>query len=212
MKTAGILLSLLPALFVSVARADYIVQYLFEAFDQANDLTIKLKDTKSRIDYADGSILADSETEYLTVLNHTSKTYTKLTGESLINSMRSMIVGGLGVSESADFKPTGRTEKINGYETQEFIASTAGLQMSLFLANDVSSEQKLSTAVKKIYDSPAFDSLRGIAALAQKRSGIPIRIVYELLGLKIIMTLQSVDEKTLDDREFAIPAGYREEG
>lgn len=86
------------------------------------------------------------------------------------------------------------------------------MQMSLFLANDVSSEQKLSTAVKKIYDSPVFDPLRGIAALAQKRSGIPIRIVYELLGLKITMTLQSVDEKTLDDREFAIPADYREEG
>src|ERR1700751_3975499 len=112
MKTASFLVLFLAALFVSVARADYIVQYLFEAFDQANDFTIKLKDTKSRIDYADGSILGDSTTEYLTLLNHTSKTYKKLTGESLFNSMNSMIAGGLGVSESADFKPSGRNEKI----------------------------------------------------------------------------------------------------
>jgi hypothetical protein len=211
MKTASTLLMFLFALSAPVARADYVIAYMFEAFGQGNDFIIKVKDTRSRIDYADGSILSDSATEYMTVLNHTSRTYMKLNGDSLLNFFKTTIVGGLGKSKSADFVPTGNSEKISGYETQEFIATSAGVQMRLFLAKDDSTEQKLATAIKKIYNSPALDAMRGFAALADQRSGIPVRIVYELQGLQITMTLKSVVETNLDDREFAVPANYREE-
>lgn len=94
MKTLGTLLFLL-ALFSPAARADYIIVYLFQAFDQDGDFAIKLKDTKSRIDYADGSILIESKNDYITELNHTSKTYKKMTGDLLVRFLNRVNPGGL---------------------------------------------------------------------------------------------------------------------
>ena len=99
-----------------------------------------------------------------------------------------------------DFKPTGITQRIDGYKTQEFVGSVVGGRLTLFMAKDLSLEQKLDKDGEKSLSGPAFDMLRELVVGLENVSGVPIRLVYEGFGLKIAATLESVEDTDLDDR------------
>ncbi|MBV8588180.1 MAG: DUF4412 domain-containing protein, partial [Verrucomicrobia bacterium] len=55
-----------------------------------------------------------------------------------------------------------------------------------------------------------FDVFRSLEIPADKYPGLPLRTVVELMGQRIVATIDSVQETTLDDSLFKVPAGYQE--
>lgn len=209
MKIATAVLVLLE-LFVSAAKADFILKYMVETSGQSFEMAMKLTDTKMRLDYSEYSLIQSSASNNLTILIHTSRTYMKLDSESL--KLTLSLVGKLGGNffDTEDLKPTGKTETINGYETREFKGNTGLARISVFVTENFQSDREIDEMMRKWVNSPAADAFRDISAVAQKCSGFPIRMVYEPLGTTYSLTFESLKKAILDDREFAVPNDYTE--
>jgi Domain of unknown function (DUF4412) len=203
------------ASWVPVASADYIVEQLVESTVQRLHTTMKLKETKYRFDIRELelSFLIDSTTNETIVLQHSPKLYIRLSAEHLrppVGMMNSGVTSQTGADQMADLKPTGRREKINGYDTEEFVGVIGGMPLSVFVAKDFPNYQKIKMMLYNVYSSPALDACRNLLVPPEKYPGMPIRLVREVFGQKTCSTLQSVRETNLGDREFVIPTEYQE--
>jgi hypothetical protein len=200
---------ILLALLMSAAKADFILKYMVETSDQRFEETLKQTDTKLRVDFLEYSFIQSYTSNKATILIHTIRTYMMLDSES----MRSMlsVIGKVGGRFGADdLKPTGKTETINGYETREFKGNTGGIQISVFVTENLAIEKKFEKTMRKWLNSPCADAFQDILAVAEKCSGFPIRIVYAPLGTTFSLTFESLEGASFDDREFAVPNDYTE--
>ena len=192
-------------------KGDLVIKYVVEMAGERNDFVVKLKEGKTRADYTDWSLLIDSTSSKLSFLSHSDKTYREIAGVEFLTWLQVMstLTGQLrGHTETADFRPTGITQKINGYESQEFAGNILGFRITLFVASDSALQQKLDKAVQQSYNSPGFDVLRELVGGLQQVSGVPIRFVFDGSVLKFSGTFESIQETDLDDFEFTIPPNF----
>ena len=98
----------------------------------------------------------------------------------------------------------------NGYETEEFVGTIAGMPLRMFVARDFPNYQKIKTMLYNLYSSPGLDACRNLLVPPDKYPGMPIRLVREIFGQKMCSTLQSMRETNLYESEFAIPPEYKE--
>ena len=215
MRAVTVVLLLLLALWVPVASADYVIEQLIESPGQNLHATVKLKDIKYRFDIREQafSFLIDSTTDETVALLHSSKTFVRLSAEHLrapVGTMNSVVAEQSGADRMAEMKPTGKTEKINGYQTEEYVTTIAGLPVSIFVTKDFPNYQKIKMMLYNVYSSPGLDACRSLLIPPEKYPGMPIRLVREIFGQKTTTTLQSMRETKLDDSEFAIPTEYKE--
>jgi hypothetical protein len=107
-------------------------------------------------------------------------------------------------------KPTGKKEKINGFDTEEYTTTFNGVEMSLFIAKQYPNYQKIVEALYQVQNGPAMEAFRSISIPPDKYPGLPIRTTQTIIGQKIVMTLLSAQEMDLPDGDFAIPVDYKE--
>jgi hypothetical protein len=208
-KTASTVLCLLA--FLMSTRGDLVVKYLVEIQGERNHFILKLKEGKTRIDFTDWSLLIDRTSNKVSLLSHSDKAYSDITGVAMLRRLQSyplITARGTGQPGGTDFKPTGVTQTINNYECQEFAGNILGFQITLFLASDSSLQQKLDKAVHNSYSGPTFNELRELVGGLAEVSGVPIRFVFEGAVLKFAGTFESMQETDLDDFEFTIPPDY----
>jgi len=213
MRTA-IVASICLAVAVPALRADLIVKQKVENSGQTQEVTLKLKDTKCRIEATDQTTaIIDSATGATTVLLHPQKAYLKITGDQLraqAEAMKNLLGSKKGDAAQAEFKPTGKTETINGYKTEEYTVSVGGIQMTIAVAKDFPNYREIVKALFNIQSGPGMEVFRGLSIPPEKYPGMPIRTVVEVLGQKITTTVDSVEETHLADSDFAIPIDYKE--
>jgi hypothetical protein len=198
---------LLLALLVYAAKADFILKYIVETSGQRFEETIKETETKQRTDFPGYSIILSSTMNKATVLIHTSKTYMRV-DNAFIRTIFDKLGVKFGTGETMDFKPTGKTETINGYETREFKGNVGGIQMNVFATDSFQIGKGVEKMMRDWTHSPVADGFQDVLAAMEKGTGWPIRIVMENLGTTCIF--ESLKETSLDDREFAVPNDYGE--
>jgi hypothetical protein len=198
---------LLLALLVYVAKADFILKYIIETSGQRFEETIKETETKQRSDFPGYSIILSSTTNKATILIHASKTYMRA-DNAFLRTMLDKFGIKFDTGETRDFKPTGKTATINGYETREFKGNVGGIQMSVFATDSFQIGKGVEKMMRDWTHSPFADGFQDALAAAEKGTGWPIRVVMETLGTTYIF--ESLKETNVDDREFAIPNDYGE--
>jgi Domain of unknown function (DUF4412) len=198
---------LLLALLVYAAKADFILKYIVETSGQRFEETIKETETNQRTDFPGYSIILSSTVNKATVLIHTSKTYMRV-DNAFIRTIFDKLGVKFGTGETRDFKPTGKTETINGYETREFKGNVGGIQMNVFATDSFQIGKGVEKMMSDWTHSPVTDGFQDVLAAMEKGTGWPIRIVMETLGTTCIF--ESLKETNLDDREFAVPNDYGE--
>jgi hypothetical protein len=202
------------ACFALTARADYIIKERLEHSGEVQQITLKIKDTKVRLDDGDQtSALTDSETGSTTILLHPDKAYLKISPEQIqeqTKALKQMLGQKLENPQDVQLKPTGKQEKINGFDTEEYTTNFNGIQMSVFVAKQYPNYQKIVAALYQVQNGPAMDAFRSMSIPPDKYPGLPVRTTQTIMGQKIVMTVDSAQEMDVPDAEFAIPADYKE--
>src|SRR6202162_1574492 len=196
------------------ARGDFLIKERFEQTDQVQQITLKIKGTKVRLDTGDEtSALIDSETGVTTLLIHPNKAYLKISAQEIkqqAKALKEMLGQKLENPADVQLKPTGKKEKINGFDTEEYTTNFNGVEMSLSIAKQYPNYQQIVGALYQVQNGPAMEAFRSISIPPDKYPGLPIRTTQTILGQKIVMTLNSAQEVTVPEEDFAIPADYKE--
>jgi hypothetical protein len=196
------------------ARGGFLIKERFEQSDQVEEITLKIKESKVRLDTGEeASALVDSGTGVTTLLIHPNKSFLKIGPEEIkqqTKALKEMLGQKLENPADVQLKPTGKKEKINGFDTEEFTATFNGVEMSLFIAKQYPNYQKIVEALYQVQNGPAMEAFRSISIPPDKYPGLPIRTTQTIIGQKIVMTLLSAQEMDLPDVDFAIPADYKE--
>ena len=200
--------------FALTARADYIIKERIEHSGQVQQITLEIKDKKVRLDTGEQtSAVIDSESGVTTLLIHANKAFLKISPEEIkeqTKALKEMLGQKLEDPADVQLKATGKQEKINGFDTEEYTTIFNGIQMSLSIAKQYPNYQKIVGALYQVQNGPAMDAFRSMSIPPDKYPGLPIRTTQAIMGQKIVMTLDSAQETDVPDADFAIPADYKE--
>jgi uncharacterized protein DUF4412 len=203
-------------MWTSVANADYIVKQRLETDGQPQDVTIKIKDAKCRVDTGEQlSAIIDSTTGETTMLIHPDKVYMKVSPEQIkaqAEAMKNLLGSQTKDNGAVEFTPTGRKETLNGYETEEYKTTLNNIEITFMIAKTFPNYQKLVTTLYNVQSSPAMMAFRSMSIPPEKYPGMPIRSEFEVAGKKIVTTLDSAVETTLPNNDFTVPMDYKEMG
>lgn len=203
-------------LWTSVANADYIVKQTLETDGQPQDVTIKIKEPKCRVDTGEQlSAIIDSTTGETTMLIHPDKVYMKVSPEQIkaqAEAMKNLLGSQTKDNRQLELKPTGRKETLNGYETEEYKTTLNNIEITFMIAKAFPNYQKLVTTLYNVQSSPAMMAFRSMSIPPEKYPGMPIRSEIEVAGKKVVTTLDSAVETTLPDSDFTVPTDYKEMG
>jgi Domain of unknown function (DUF4412) len=209
----GICLSVLLLSWVTIAHGDFVLKQTVENFGQQQQVTIKLKGSKCRIDTSsDTSAIIDSQTGTV-ILLHQSKMFMKISSEQLsaqAEAIKKMLSASGNSNESTDFQASGKTDNISGFATEEYTGKIDGLPITLDVTKDFPKYRELLAQLYAVQDAPGLSPFHTLSVAPEKYPGLPVRTTVELLGQKIITTLNTVAETTLADGDFAIPTDYQE--
>ena len=202
------------ALAAFAAKGDYIIKQRVETSGHVQQVVLKIKDAKARLDTDQTSTIIDSNTGETTMLIHAQKVFLKIAAEQLKAQSEAVksLMGDKGSQSPAEIelKPTGKKESINGYDTEEYMTNLNGADMSFFIAKSFPDYRKLIDAVDIIQKGPGMDIFRTMAIPPSKYPGMPIRTEAKFLGHKVVVILESVQQSDLIDADFSVPADYKE--
>ena len=196
------------------ARADYVITQTVENAGQNENITLKLKDGKCRVDATEqSSAIMDSNTGETVVLIHPQKAFIKISKEQMVaqaNAMKNMLGNQADNPAGVELKPTGKQETINGYPTEEYTYDLNGVHNTVAIDKDFKNYQQLVTVLYNVQNGPGMEAFRPLALPPDKFPGLPIRTTVEVMGQKVVTTIVSVQETAINDADFAIPDGYQE--
>ena len=202
------------ACFALTAKADYIIKERFEHSGQVQQITLKIKESKIRLDDGDSaSAVVDSDTGTTTLLIHPDKVFLKITPDQVkeqTKALKEMLGQKLDNPTDVQLKSTGKQEKINGFDTEEYTTTFNGIQMNISIAKQYPNYQKIVEALYQAQNGPAMDAFRSMSIPPDKYPGLPVRTTQTVMGQKIVMTIDSAQEMDLPDTDFAIPGDYKE--
>ena len=210
-RTIAVIASFALAL---VARGDYVINEELENAGQVQQVTLKVKEAKVRVDVAgQTTAIIDSNTGETTLLIHPQKAFLKISREQLQEQARALkeVLGNRAENPgNIELKPSGRRETINGFDTEEYTTNINGVQTSICIAKQFPNYQKIVEALYQVQSGPATDLLRNMSIPPEKYPGLPVRTTQSVMGQKIVVTLDSVQETPVPDAEFTIPPDYKE--
>ena len=124
-----------------IANADLTVIQSIQTSAGTNRVTLKIKGERARIDAnPKSSMIVDVKSGEVLTLIHEQPAVLRLSPEKakiFANKVRTMLKDTDTSLEIATPKPTGRKEKINGYEAEEYIAETPKYRASYWVAKAI---------------------------------------------------------------------------
>ncbi|MEO6054105.1 MAG: DUF4412 domain-containing protein [Chthoniobacterales bacterium] len=176
------------------------------------EMPMKLKGDKIRMDMgAQASSIINVQSGDVTMLMHPMKSYMTIDGKT-VKAMSSQMRGDTKDEDSKNLNPpkaTGKKQKINGFDTEEYVTTLNGGKMTLWLAKNVPNQELLVQQFKKL--SAAGSQTGGPQIDYSTLPGFPIRIeMVSPDNVKSAMTVMSIQEVTLPDSDFQAPADYKQ--
>lgn len=212
MKLSLFFLTILGALS---ARADLTVVQSIEASGSTNRVTTKIKGERARIEVnPESSMIVDTKTGEVITLIPKNKSVLRLSAERARNfrDKARMLLQDNDNSplEIATPKPTGKKEKINGYEAEEYVAETPKYRATYWVAKSYPDYKSILSQLKLLQNG-AFAAARRPMPDYYDFPGLPIRTKITLQGKpEATTTIVSTSQTPIADSEFTIPADYAE--
>lgn len=207
-------LPLFTALLCSfaTASADFIMTQKVDAMGQQNTITMKIKGDQIRVDVNPQiSNIVNGATGEITTLIHAQKTVLKLNGEQ-VKAMTQAIASQAGTASDAkpEIKATGKKDKINGYDAEEYTVTHGNTVSHAWIAKDYPNGKAVLDALNAMNKGPLKEIVGTGAVDASVFPGLPIKTVVESNGRPATtVLLESVKEETIDPAEFTVPADYK---
>ena len=202
------------ALAAFTAKSDYLIKQQVETMGHVQQVVLKIKDAKARLDTDQTSTIIDSNSGETTMLIHAQKVFLKIAPEQLkaqSEAVKSLMgTKGDATPSPIELKPTGRKQPINGYDTEEYVTNVNGADMSIFISKDFPDYRKVVEAVNIVQKGPGMDIFRTMAISPAEYPGMPIRTEAKFLGQRVAVTLESVQQPDLSEADFLVPPDYKE--
>lgn len=170
-------------------------------------MTIKAEDEKARIDIGkEISSIVDSASGEVSSLMHAQKIAMQLP-KGALDAVKKQ-VSKADKNERPDIKPTGKTEKINGFSCEEYAGTFQGLDVAYWVTNDLPNASAVMDQLGKL--SGDADPFKGALKNGEDFPGFPIRTVITTpqAGTST-MTIVSVNEEAIPESEFEVPKNYK---
>jgi hypothetical protein len=217
-----------PAIADIVLVNEAITKASFGPSDSYTVITIKIKGDRHRIDLQvkgvvgsplDSSTIVDNSNGTIIRLSHSRKVYDRVTLEELekgISFTRDMLKSqGVLPTSRPILRSTGKTDTVNSYTAAEYTCTRSQgnitWNMTYWLATSLSKFVPILAQAVDPSGSVVNLQFPDPASFA----GVPVRVIIDqrLPGGQVLTTINllSFEEKTVNDSEFLIPAGYVEE-
>lgn len=206
----SLLILALSTLTLQATFADWVVIQKATADDQVQEVTIKIKGDKTRMDVGQQmSMVSDAATNTMMMLMHSQKVMMKLDADSLKGVMA--LAGGVLGADKPAAKPvaTGQMEKIGEHNCEIYTWSGQLGSGKFWVAKDFPHFQELNAAQDKMMKAMGNPA----AALAPQASDFPGMVIksdMQMMGKSSVSELVSVKEEPVDDTAFALPKDYQE--
>jgi hypothetical protein len=179
-------------------------------------LTMQIKGSKVRVDSNPmATSFIDTETGDMTNLIHPQKMIMRISGAQLKDMAAAVQATAPAQSApAAEPKATGRKEKINGHDTEEYTVGTAGGTIHLWIAKNYPDWKEIVAELARMSQGAWAKQLGGATGSdydIAKLPGLPLRTeMQQPGGSKTVIRFESIDRKPVEDAAFAVPAGYTE--
>ncbi len=195
---------------LAAARADLVIVQKVEGGGLEGEMTIKFHEKKVRADLAlPVSLLLDGETGDSVLLQHRAKTFNRVTAAETKALMDKMVAAQAG-SEPPKLAPINEKKDIAGHHTDGFLWTVGQMKIRFFVAKDFPNADAIQQQLSLLQKSGLGSAAAGLMPTAEQLPGVRLRTEFEVGGTKVVSTILSIKEETLDAGLFEIPPGYKE--
>ena len=203
---------LISAALLFSARADLTIVQNVEGLGPVNQMTIRIKADKVKIDATPQvtSIIDGKTGEMLNLMNEQKK-FMRISAEKAkaVTEMTNKFSDSKQPTEKPKLTPTGKKQTINGNETEEYVCETPDFKARYWIATKYPEGAAILKQLQAMNPEAWSVQAKG---LPDYRSfpGVPIKTIVSLKGQEITTTLVSIKQDPIGAGEFSIPAGYTE--
>ena len=209
--TCSVLLG--AALLVS-ARADLTIVQKVEGAGALHEMTMKIKGDKVRIEATpEVTSIYDGKTGEMVNIMNSQKMVMRMSADQAkaAASMagNQLAAQGVKTGEKVKVTSTGKKEKINGYDAEEYVAETPAYKASYWVAKNYPQADSIMKQLQAT-SSQALNSTGTGMPDFRDFPGLPIRTNVSMGGQQYVTTITAVKMDPLPEAEFSVPAGYQE--
>jgi hypothetical protein len=200
------------ALLICSARADLTIVQNVEGGGATNVMTIKIRGDKARLEPTpEVTTIIDSRTGEIVNLMNSQKKFVRISAERAREAAEMALKADskLPTQLKAQLKPTGKKEKILGFEAEEYVCETPSFKATYWISTKYPDSQKIVQQMHAM--TPESWNING-KGLPDYRDfpGLPLRSHMTLAGKEVRSTLVSVKQDPLSDAEFVPPKDFGE--
>jgi len=200
------------ALAATIARADVVLVQSVDGMAQAGQMTVTVGGDKVRTDISPGIyMITNTATGDVTTIMDAQKSYMVISAATTKAMMaQGMAQAGNLSTNPAPPAPTGKKDKINGYDAAEYTFSNGNLKVTYWLCANFPNAKVVTDALSKFEKGGLSAMLKGLTPDLSTLPGVPVKTEVDANGQKITMELISAKEQDVDPSQYTVPAGYTE--
>lgn len=209
MKASLLSLALVICLCVPV-RADFTIVQKVEGKGGGNEITLKLKGDKIRMEATPQmTMIVDGKTGDTITLMNAQKKFLRISGDKAkaIAELATKYGGASG--EKPKLVATGKTMTINGYEAEEYIGETKLFKASYWIAPTFPDSAAIMKQLQAVIPAAWNDMAKGMMDY-RDLPGFPLRTLVKTDDGEITSTVTAIKRDPLSDAEFLVPKDFQE--
>jgi hypothetical protein len=209
MKAALLSLALSAGLCVS-ARADFTIVQKVEGKGAGNEMILKLKGDKVRVEATPKmTMIVDGKTgDTITLLNEQKK-FLRISGDKAKAIAELAAKYGGTTTERPKLAATGKKMTINGYEAEEYVGETKLFKASYWIAPSFPDSATIMKQLQAVIPSAWNDLAKGMMDY-RDLPGFPLRTLVKSDNGEITSTVTAIKRDLLSDTEFLVPQDFQE--
>lgn len=196
------------------ARADLTIVQKIEGAGALPEMTMKIKGEKVRIEATpEVTSIFDGKTGEMVNIMNAQKMVMRMSAEqakaAAAMAGNQLAAQGAKPGEKVKVTPTGKKEKINGHDTEEYVAETPAYKASYWVAKNYPQGDAIMKQLQATSSQALSATSMGMPDF-RDFPGLPIRTNVSMGGQNYSTTITAVKMDTLPESEFTVPQGYQE--
>ena len=207
---APILLLTCAVLFSLSARADFTIVQKVENKGQANEMTLKVKGDRVRMEASpEMTMIVEGKTGDMITLINAQKKFMRISGDKAKAIAEMAAKYGATTTEKPKLVATGKKTTINGYEAEEYLAETAKFKASYWIAPKFPGSAEILKQLQAVIPTTWNDLAKGMLDY-RDLPGFPLRTQVKLADEEVTSTVVSIKQDPLSEAEFSVPKDFQE--
>lgn len=209
MKASFLSLALLGSLCLQ-ARADFTIVQKVEGKGTGNEITLKLKGDKIRMEATPQmTMIVDGKNGDTLTLMNPQKKFLRISGDKAKAIAELTTKYGGGNAEKTKLIATGKKMTINGYEAEEYVSETKLFKASYWIAPSFPDSAAIMQQLQAVIPAAWNDMAKGMMDY-RDLPGFPLRTVVKTNDGEIVSTVTAIKRDPLSDAEFSVPKDFQE--